>query len=176
MTAEIVTATRAELAEYHTLRKAAEGKKSGPELAHLREYVQKHPNVFDGYSAFADATLEEVIHSCTPSETNRIHLRAEADALRRSLGSATAIPLERLLIDDVVLCWLRMQIFEQLYTANYATGSGVTLAKADYLERRLTATRRRYLQSIEALARVRGLLSRVGVQVNIAQQQAISNG
>ena len=171
---EIVKATGTELAEYYELRKAADGKKPGPALARLREYIQNHPSLFDGQSVFANTTIQEVINCCTPSETNRIHLRGEVDALRRSLGATTATPLERILIDDVALCWLRMQIFEQLYSANYDKSGGVTLTKAAYLERRLSATRRRYLQSIEALARVRGLLSRIGVQVNIAQQQIVN--
>jgi hypothetical protein len=35
---------------------------------------------------------------------------------------------------------------------------------------------RRYLRAIESLARVRRLLKRAPVQINIAQQQVVANG
>jgi hypothetical protein len=84
--------------------------------------------------------------------------------------------MERLLIDDIALCWLRLQTMEDLYSHNYERAKGDGLRLSRYLEGRLSATRRRYLQSIESLARVRGLLSRIGVQVNFARQQIIANG
>src|SRR5262245_42456577 len=42
MANEVVKATKEEITEYFALRKAAEGKKSGPVLERLREYVQMH--------------------------------------------------------------------------------------------------------------------------------------
>lgn len=84
-----------------------------------------------------------------------------------------ASPIEKLLLDDIVLCWLRLQFMEYRYT-NEFNGS-VSITKADHLERRLSATRRRYLQAVESLAKVRRLLSRAGVQVNVAQQQVVMN-
>ncbi len=76
----------------------------------------------------------------------------------------------------VVLYWLRLQFFEQTYTRNYNTGDGVSFAKAAYLEKRLSATQRRYLRAVESLSRVQGLLARAGVQINVAQQQLVVNG
>jgi len=179
MANEIVKATKAEMVEYSglmqtALAEAAKGKKKGPALDKLRAYIDAHPGVFDSFAFFASTTRSEVINCTTPTEATRLHLEGEASAMERALGIETATPLERLLIDDVIICWLRMQTFEQTYSTAYATGGGVSFAKAQYLESRLSATHRRYLQSVETLARIRRLV--VNVQINVGQNQVIANG
>lgn len=167
-------ATLDEAIEYRDLMMAAEGKGKGEALKNLRNFAQKHPDLFARISVLATTTLTGIINSCAQDDVTRIHLEGEVAALKRSLGIDVATPLERLLIDDLCVCWMRMHAMEQTYSAHYASSNGVTHATGLYLERRLSATRRRYLQSLEALARVRRLLSRVGVQVNIAQQQIVN--
>ncbi len=170
-----MSVSRAELVEYLRLVAAAKGKSKGAALDLLRDFAGSHPAIFDHFDALARTTLAEVIRDCSDSATTQIQLLGEAHALQRSLGIATATPLEKLLIQDVTICWVRLQGVEQTYSANFNTGNGVTLTKAAYLEKRLSATHRRYLQSVESLARVRRLLGRV-IQVNVAQNQLIVSG
>lgn len=84
------------------------------------------------------------------------------------LGYRPASPLERLLIDAVVLSWLRYLELERRYSSVMA--GSVTLTVGDFWEKRLTAAQRRYLRAIDALARVRRL-ALPSIQVNIAAQQ-----
>ena len=79
------------------------------------------------------------------------------------------LPVERLLVDEVAICWLRRYQAECRYAQ--AQKDGMSLAQADHWQRRLAATQRRYLRSIETLVRVGKLLRSVTVQMNIAQQQ-----
>jgi hypothetical protein len=92
--------------------------------------------------------------------------------LRQDLGAATAPALERLLIEQVVLCWLQMYDAQYRYTTAHA--ESMTLTKADYWERRLSQVQGRYLRATEALARVRRLGQRAALQVNIGAQQLIA--
>jgi hypothetical protein len=162
----------AEAKEYSAFYRAAMGKPAkSKEMAQLREYAIKHPRVFDEMLSLRSSAIDLVIESASKDEAARVHLGGEADALKRALGIDTATPLERLLIEDVVVCSVRMTTMEGIYHNAYKIGDGVTFAKAAYLENRLTATRRRYLRSMEALARVRGLLARAGIQINIGLQQ-----
>jgi hypothetical protein len=109
-----------------------------------------------------------------PQPGLHIAVRRQAEQMARELGAEQASPLERLLIDQVVIAWLRWQSVEWTYQRNFE--QSITLTKAFYLEKRLTAAHRRYLQAIESLARVRRLLARAPVQINIAQQQVVANG
>jgi hypothetical protein len=76
-------------------------------------------------------------------------------------------PLERLLIEQVVLCWLHFNLLDLEYT-NIMSAS-ISASTADHSERRLSAAQRRYLRACEALARIRKLARTTpALQVNIA--------
>jgi hypothetical protein len=105
----------------------------------------------------------------------RLLLRRRIDQLANELGWATASPLERLQIDVVVAAWLRWVHTEYQFSAVMEEGS-VTLTRAEHWEKRLAAAHSRYLRAVESYARVRALLRRAPVQVNIAQQQIVANG
>ena len=88
--------------------------------------------------------------------------------MREELGFPQASALERLLIDRVILCWLRLHHVEFHYTA--VLENSIPLPRANYWERRLSAAQHRYLQACESLARIRKLIIPI-VQVNIGEKQ-----
>lgn len=163
----------AEVAEYYRLYGEAKG--DSKVLPQLKAFANEHPGVFDKATLLGVTTLASVLTTMKISDVASITISGEVDAVRRNLGYGKATQLEKLLIEDVVICWLRMQLMEQVYSQNVAPDQ-YDIAKVDHLERRLSATRRRYLRSVESLARVRGLLSRVGLQINVANQQVVANG
>ena len=77
--------------------------------------------------------------------------------------------LERLLVQQVVISWLHLSYIEYQYSA-MTTMQDITIKRAEYWERRLSAAQRRYLRATETLARVRRL-QLPAVQVNIGNQQ-----
>ena len=77
--------------------------------------------------------------------------------------------LERLIIRQVVGCWLRLSYVEYIYGRAVIVGKQ-TLNQGDFWERRLSAAQRRYLRAAETLARVRRM-NLPAMQVNIAAQQ-----
>ena len=101
------------------------------------------------------------------------------DALQRELGYETATPLERLLIESVVLAWMRYHDVEMMYTRALSENHALELGV--YWEKRVSAAQGRYLRAMETLARVRRLACQrlacqreeamPGVQVHVTQQQ-----
>jgi hypothetical protein len=85
--------------------------------------------------------------------------------LATALGADQATALERLLIDDILICWLDLYQFQAALARQHETR--VHLAQQAAAEPILAAKHRRYLHAIEALARVRRLL-KLTVQVNVA--------
>lgn len=81
--------------------------------------------------------------------------------LRAELTGPTSTPLERLLVDRVVACWLHLHHLE--------TKAGALQMSTDY-QRCLNASQKRYLAAIKTLALVRRLAVPL-VQVNIAKKQ-----
>ncbi len=89
------------------------------------------------------------------------------ESMRSELPGPNPTPLERLLVDRVVACWLQVHYADAVYAQGM---KDLTLNQGDYYQRRQDRAHRRYLSAIRTLAQVRRLLT-PAVQVNIAEQQ-----
>ena len=106
----------------------------------------------------AVAGKNELVHEAT--------FRKIAELRVELLGTAPT-PLERLLVDRIIVGWLHVHHADAVYVANRGA---MTFAQSDCLRRRLDGAQRRYLAAIRALAVVRRLQVPV-VKVNIADRQ-----
>src|SRR5262245_66143189 len=88
------------------------------------------------------------------------------ELLRAELAGANPTPIERLLVERIVACWLQVQDAD----ARYAQAKNLSLAWGEYYQRRMDRAHRRYLSAVKALALVRKLAVPV-LQVNIAREQ-----
>jgi hypothetical protein len=89
--------------------------------------------------------------------------------LKAQVTGLSPTPLEQLLIERIVVCWLQVQQAE-LRAADRLDKNGWVLSNAE--ENRLDKVNRRFLAAVKNLAQVRKLLRPgAAVQVNIAQQQ-----
>jgi hypothetical protein len=155
-------------AELERLLDATSGAKpKGSDLAALRQGFAGSPTLWRRMS-MAQASALTVMRQVTDSEKGEVILWANYDGMVHDLGGESAPPLERALIEHVALCWLRLQDVEQ--RCSHAAGEPHSIAELDFLERRLSATQRRYLRACETLARVRRLRL-PAVQVNIGERQ-----
>lgn len=89
-------------------------------------------------------------------------------SIRADLGHDTSTPLERLLIQQVTLCWLNLNLLE--YRHVNIMKQSTTLTLGAYWDKRLSMSQRRFTRACESLARVRRLSRRIPIQVNIAAQ------
>ena len=78
----------------------------------------------------------------------------KAEQLRAELAGPSPAPLERLLVERVVACWLQTHYAD----ASYAQLKGTTPAQHTAALRRQNSAQQRYLQAAKALATVRKLL------------------
>jgi hypothetical protein len=90
-------------------------------------------------------------------------------ALTQELAGPTPTPLERLLVERVVLCWLHLHYAEGLCLQQ----KEVTFQREEFHQRRISKMHARYLSAIRTLAQVRRL-GVPAVQVNIGHQQVIA--
>lgn len=107
-------------------------------------------------------------------------LSGRLDMMRADIAGESPTPLEVLLVERVVSCWMLVELFEALMASQlWKNGdSSIRLPFSTlkhYLRWQETANRR-YLNAIKALAQVRQLQSRIpnsqtNVQVNIGSRQ-----
>src|SRR5262249_20583590 len=80
--------------------------------------------------------------------------RRKAEQLRAELAGPEPSPLERLLIERVVSCWLQVNYADAAYAQIKGNAPGQHAAAL----RRQNSAQHRYLQSVRALVTVRRLL------------------
>lgn len=96
------------------------------------------------------------------------HLRELRDTLREAGDS----PMDRILIDRLVACWLQVNYADWQHRALLKRGS-YSFAEGRYDQERQDRAHRRLLQAAKTLATVRRLLV-PAVQINVGQNQIIS--
>ena len=87
--------------------------------------------------------------------------------MTRELAGHAPTPVEALLVDRIIVCWMHLHYAETIYVQNMQDYS---LTQAAFHQHRITAAHNRYLSAIRTLAQVRRLQA-PHVQVNIAEQQ-----
>jgi hypothetical protein len=118
-------------------------------------------------AAHAGRELLVVCEDCAPRLTGRDLLHKAAlvrklDLLKAELAGPNPTPLERLLVERVVACWLQVQDADM----RYAQAKNPSIEQGDYYQRRMDRAHRRYLSAIRTLATVRKLALPV-LQVNL---------
>jgi hypothetical protein len=89
--------------------------------------------------------------------------------LRKDLLGPSASPIERLLVERIVICWMQVN-HADWRAADMERHGYSSFEQAVYFQERQGRAQRRYLAAVKALAQVRKLLVPV-VQVNIAKKQ-----
>lgn len=88
-------------------------------------------------------------------------------ALRDELAGPNPTPIERLLVERAVACWLQVQDADVRYAQAQLSA---TMKQGDYQQQRMDRAHRRYLLALRTLAQVRKLAVPV-LQVNIGKKQ-----
>jgi hypothetical protein len=144
------------------------------QLAELRQALDSAPQLLERMSNLSHDLRRRIIESMSPNQSGmHIVLMSSAHAYLEALGYHSASVLEQMLIDQTVLAWLRLQMTEHRYQSFIDAGN--TSRERDYWQRAMNSAQRNFLRATETLAKVRTLLHRRNVQVNIAQKQIVQN-
>jgi len=153
---------------FDLVEKTATETPSSEDIEALERLLEENPSLWFLVFDLADMAEEQILQRLPPLDRVRVGLKTRLKELRRELGYEGASALERLLIEQVALCWLQHHLTEALH-AEKMKGT-VPLSYADFLDRTLAASQRRYLRACETLARIRKL-TRSTLQVNIGERQ-----
>jgi hypothetical protein len=111
--------------------------------------------------------LAGAVRACAGNYLTAESVKRGLEEMRAELGYEGSSLPERLLIEQVLLCWLRLSLLERQQTR--ALESNQPYAYLYYLQTATTQAQRRYTNAINSLARVRRLLRPRGplFQVNV---------
>jgi len=137
-------------------------------LSKVRQILKEDPRmarIFVDLAAEAERSLIKTVSGDDPLV--QVALPPQLEAMRKELAGTEASPLERLLAERIVACWLQLQYADAIYAQNL---SKLNMAQSEYHQRRLDRLHRRYLSAIKALAQIRKL-GPVVQMINIAEKQ-----
>jgi hypothetical protein len=137
----------------------------------MRDYLAKYPKQAEAIGDLAVQVEHRMLETAfSNNKAGEIATDEYMYNMRKGLGYETASPVERTLIQHVVLCWFRLYLTENRYESRMQ--ESLSLAQGLYWEKKLSANQRRYLRAIETLARVRKM--NITVQINMAHQQIVT--
>lgn len=147
------------------LRKAEQGDTTV--LPALRAYMDQAPGFWEKWGDMAKATQTALTElaagkNLLVQET----IARKCAALTQELAGPTPSPLERLLVERIVLCWLHLHYAEALYLQS----KDLSIRQAAFHQQRISKAQARYLSAIRTLAQVRRL-GVPAVQINVGGQQ-----
>lgn len=135
-------------------------------LLDMRRSLRDHPGLAKKVLNLGANVREELIKNLIPHAGAAAILEAEIYDLGVNLGYKESPPMEQLLIEQIMVTWLRLQHLE--YRMNDFMQGGVSMRESEFWERRLTQAQARHIKAIETLARVRKI-TRATMQINIAE-------
>jgi hypothetical protein len=124
-------------------------------LGELRAALDVNPWVWQRYGDLAQQSQAAWLQLVAGKNLLLLEsTRRKAEQLRAELAGPGPSPLERLLVERVVACWLQTNFAD----ASYAQLKGNSPAQHTAALRRQNSAQQRYLQAVKALAAVRRLL------------------
>ncbi len=129
------------------------------DVKEMRRLLTEIPDLWRAAGDLAETNQQSLIGKITEQRSVRLSITAGCDAIRRDLGYEDASMIEQLIIEQIVLSWLRLMHME--YNLTHASYS-----HAHHYEKRVSAAQRRFLRACESLGRVRKM--DISLQVNVA--------
>jgi hypothetical protein len=129
------------------------------DLAALREALDRYPEIWQAYGNLAkharDALIEQI---AGVDQVLKESLGRQVEAMKAELAGPAPSPLETLLIERIVACWI------QIGHADLAAAQArdVSIQQANYASKRQDSCHRRFLTAVGALAMTRRLLGSAG--------------
>jgi hypothetical protein len=137
----------------------------------MRSMLAEHPDLWRYSGDLVELETSDLIrdgwrHNIGAQESVKIAV----ERLKADMCYSEASPLERLAIDEVAIAWIRLYEVQNRHTSAMHDRNGTRHNTAEFWDRRLMYSQRRYLRACESLARIRKMSKRVAIiQVNVAE-------
>ena len=138
----------------------------------LRKILADTPDLWRDLGDLARSATERLIDGANRYDKAKSEsVKCGAEHLKIELGYLAASAIERLAIEQVVLCWAEFYNVQESYTRARYDGDNVTMSTFEFQDKPLTLAQQRYFRAMEWLARIRKLSKGIDVvQVNITAE------
>jgi hypothetical protein len=140
-------------------------KPSKEDVLALQEFLVQYPAIIEDINHLPKLVMEEFIELLYPKQSTRELIRAQLDRYKQEYGYESMQPDQRMLVDNILLCWLRLNYAEGCLNQYYQYGS--EFGDFEFWDSRVSSAQRRFTRAVETLNRIKKY--NINFQVNIAE-------
>jgi len=149
---------------------AYQEKPARKDLLDLRTKLEELPTLWRAVFDMTAVIKSNLVNKTISLPAAQMAVEKNITVLMQGMNYEDSSVLEKMLIDNVIITWLRLQWMEY-QLLGFMEQQEVRMSVIEYWEKRLSVAQSRHLRACETLARVRKLLSaRPALQVNIAAE------
>ena len=140
------------------------------DIENLRKSLDELPEIWRIVFDMSNVIEINLINGILPEQAAQVAIRKNVEEIKLGLGFEGTTLMEKLLINNIVVSWLRLQWAE--YRLIQIMGQDEkAMPLAEFWEKRLNVAQQRFLRACETLEKIRKLSSKnPTLQVNIATQ------
>lgn len=128
------------------------------DVALVKEVFDKMPVLYRLNGNLQDQIFTRILNSATRNSVfTRMAAERAIEEMKAEFGYHSATFIEKMLIDEILMRWLRLQVMENDHIS--ATYEEHTFAKGIYYDKRLHLAQERYLKAVTTLAKVRKMIA-----------------
>jgi hypothetical protein len=137
---------------------ANEANRDKKQVPKLREFLQENPDIVGNLQSVSVTIRESLVEKFIAGDGSRLLVKKYMDELEDRLRGDEPTPIEKLLIEAVLFCWLRLQHAENAKTL--LMNEEHRFIDMEFADKMLSKAHSRYLRALTALAKVQDLNAR----------------
>jgi len=139
------------------------------DLRTIRQFLIDYPQLCKAVFGLAESVQSLIVKNVMgDQEVAQIAIEEYLVSIRNDLGYDDAPIMEKLLIENIVTTWLRVQFCESQLV--FRMNGEQRMSVMEFWERRLSMAQKRYLSACETLAKIRKMAV-PALQLNIGDKQ-----
>lgn len=122
----------------------------------LSSEFNKYPELYRSVNPHK-AVMKSVVNSINDNLSVKLAIEKNLEEMRNELGYYQSTFVEKMIIEEVLMCWLRLISAESSYNAVIAQSHSMKIGA--YHEKRIETLHKRFLRVMESLAKVRKMIA-----------------
>lgn len=147
-------------------KKANKGKSRTEDVRELRTFIDEHPELVSDNISITHMVMKDLLEGLFENETEVTIMEASLERMKAEFGYQQVSVIERMLIDTILVSWVRLQYLEGKF--NQLCREGMTNSEGHFYNQLISAANLRFTRAVDTLGRLKKF--HINFQVNIAAE------
>ena len=150
----------------YLVKKANKGKSQTEDVRELKVFIDEHPELLSDSLSITNMVMKDLIEKLFTVEAEKTIMQASVERMKAEFGYQQVSVIERMLIDTILVSWVRLQYLEGKFSQ--LCREGMTNSEGHFYNRLISAANLRFTRAVDTLGRLKKF--HINFQVNIAAE------